>query len=139
MEDVRLPTPLQLPRWLLHCRGDRSSERVKTALRRALNDSLANMDDVEDHASKPENAEHEAATDTISDSQPSCPLVVCDPACFIISHSISKKHNLGTIARSATAFGVKQVTGIVCVWNAPWLIKPARRELDCATYNWSLI
>lgn len=98
----------------------------------ALNDPLAVMDEVADQASKPEIEGQEV----LIDSQPSCPLVVCDPACFIISHSISKKHNLGTIARSATAFGVKQVTGIV--WNAPWLLKPDRRELACAEYNWSL-
>lgn len=46
-----------------------------------------------------------------SNSAPSS--VICDPACFIISHSISKKHNLGTVARSATAFGVKEVS--VCI------------------------
>ena len=28
---------------------------------------------------------------------------------FVIMHSVSKKHNVGTIARCATAFGVKQV------------------------------
>ncbi len=31
------------------------------------------------------------------------------PACFIITHSVAKKHNIGTIARCATAFGVKEV------------------------------
>lgn len=31
------------------------------------------------------------------------------PACFIIMHSVSKKHNVGTIARCATAFGVREV------------------------------
>ncbi|MEW5299775.1 MAG: hypothetical protein WDW38_010889 [Sanguina aurantia] len=36
------------------------------------------------------------------------------PACFIISHSISKKHNLGTVARSATAFGVKEFCVVGC-------------------------
>ncbi|KAG2488382.1 hypothetical protein HYH03_013069 [Edaphochlamys debaryana] len=31
------------------------------------------------------------------------------PACYIITHSVAKKHNIGTIVRSATAFGVKEV------------------------------
>ncbi|EFJ45733.1 hypothetical protein VOLCADRAFT_63297, partial [Volvox carteri f. nagariensis] len=31
------------------------------------------------------------------------------PPCFIITHSVSKRHNIGTIVRSATAFGVKEV------------------------------
>ncbi|GIL60987.1 hypothetical protein Vafri_15392, partial [Volvox africanus] len=31
------------------------------------------------------------------------------PPCFIITHSVSKRHNIGTILRSATAFGVKEV------------------------------
>ncbi len=33
------------------------------------------------------------------------------PASFIITHSVSKRHNIGTIVRSATAFGVKEVRG----------------------------
>mmetsp|Transcript_29672 Transcript_29672/g.87828 ORF Transcript_29672/g.87828 Transcript_29672/m.87828 type:complete len:187 (-) Transcript_29672:771-1331(-) len=31
------------------------------------------------------------------------------PASFVIAHSVAKRHNVGTIARCATAFGVKQV------------------------------
>ncbi|KAG1678029.1 hypothetical protein FOA52_000825 [Chlamydomonas sp. UWO 241] len=31
------------------------------------------------------------------------------PASFVITHSVSKRHNVGTIARCATAFGVKKV------------------------------
>ena len=31
------------------------------------------------------------------------------PKCFLIIHNISKRHNVGTLARSATAFGVTQV------------------------------
>ncbi|KAG2425511.1 hypothetical protein HXX76_013720 [Chlamydomonas incerta] len=31
------------------------------------------------------------------------------PASYIITHSVSKRHNIGTIVRSATAFGVKEV------------------------------
>jgi hypothetical protein len=31
------------------------------------------------------------------------------PRCFLIAHSIAKKHNLGTLVRSATAFNVEQV------------------------------
>lgn len=31
------------------------------------------------------------------------------PSCFIIIHNVSKRHNIGTLARSAAAFGVKQV------------------------------
>jgi tRNA G18 (ribose-2'-O)-methylase SpoU len=29
--------------------------------------------------------------------------------CYIILHSVGKRHNVGTIARCATAFGVKEV------------------------------
>ena len=32
------------------------------------------------------------------------------PASFVIMHSVSKRHNIGTIARCATAFGVKEVS-----------------------------
>lgn len=31
------------------------------------------------------------------------------PECFVITHSVAKRHNVGTIARCATAFGVKEV------------------------------
>jgi tRNA G18 (ribose-2'-O)-methylase SpoU len=30
-------------------------------------------------------------------------------ACYVISHSIAKRQNLGTLARSCTAFNVKEV------------------------------
>ena len=32
-----------------------------------------------------------------------------DPACYFIVHNIAKKHNVGTIARCATAFGAREV------------------------------
>jgi tRNA C32,U32 (ribose-2'-O)-methylase TrmJ len=32
-----------------------------------------------------------------------------DPACYFLVHNIAKKHNVGTIARCATAFGVREV------------------------------
>jgi tRNA G18 (ribose-2'-O)-methylase SpoU len=31
------------------------------------------------------------------------------PACFLIVYGVAKKHNIGTLLRCATAFGVKQV------------------------------
>jgi tRNA G18 (ribose-2'-O)-methylase SpoU len=31
------------------------------------------------------------------------------PACFVVVFNIGKKHNVGTLLRSCTAFGVKQV------------------------------
>ena len=31
------------------------------------------------------------------------------PSCYFIVHNVSKKHNVGTLARCATAFGVKKV------------------------------
>lgn len=34
------------------------------------------------------------------------------PASFVITHSVAKRHNVGTIARCATAFGVKQVCAL---------------------------
>lgn len=33
------------------------------------------------------------------------------PASFVIVHNVSKRHNIGTLARSAAAFGVKEVSG----------------------------
>jgi tRNA G18 (ribose-2'-O)-methylase SpoU len=32
-----------------------------------------------------------------------------DPPCFLIVYNITKRHNIGNIARSASAFGVAQV------------------------------
>ncbi len=32
-----------------------------------------------------------------------------DPECYIIVHNVAKKHNIGTLARSATAFNVAKV------------------------------
>jgi len=37
------------------------------------------------------------------------PPPVFDPACYFIVHNIAKKHNVGTIARCATAFGAREV------------------------------
>ena len=37
------------------------------------------------------------------------------PKCFLIIHNISKRHNVGTLARSATAFGVTQVQALLFV------------------------
>ena len=34
------------------------------------------------------------------------------PKCFLIIHNISKRHNVGTLTRSATAFGVTQVQAL---------------------------
>lgn len=31
------------------------------------------------------------------------------PACYLIVHNIAKRHNIGTLARSASAFGVAKV------------------------------
>ena len=31
------------------------------------------------------------------------------PKCFLIIHSVAKRHNIGNLLRSATAFGVSQV------------------------------
>ncbi|PNH08216.1 hypothetical protein TSOC_005220 [Tetrabaena socialis] len=33
------------------------------------------------------------------------------PPCFLVTHSVSKKHNIGTLVRCATAFGVKEAAG----------------------------
>ncbi|GIL69060.1 hypothetical protein Vretifemale_42, partial [Volvox reticuliferus] len=48
-------------------------------------------------------SEAEAAAEPCSSTSSS------SPPCFIITHSVSKRHNIGTILRSATAFGVKEV------------------------------
>ena len=47
-------------------------------------------------------------TDEASISGPS-PCCEGKAASFVITHSVSKRHNIGTIARCATAFGVKEV------------------------------
>ena len=31
------------------------------------------------------------------------------PACYLIVHNVSKRHNIGTLIRSAVAFGVTEV------------------------------
>ena len=39
----------------------------------------------------------------------------CDessPKCYLIQHNIGKKHNIGTLARCATAFAVEEVIGL---------------------------
>jgi len=33
--------------------------------------------------------------------------------CYVILHNVSKRHNIGTLARSCTAFGVTEVHFIV--------------------------
>ena len=45
------------------------------------------------------------------------------PASFVITHSVAKRHNVGTIARCATAFGVKQV----CALPTPCPLHAVRR------------
>ncbi|DBA70564.1 TPA: hypothetical protein ACH3X2_011956 [Trebouxia sp. C0005] len=35
-----------------------------------------------------------------------------DPECYVIVHNVAKKHNIGTLARSATAFNVAKGTGL---------------------------
>lgn len=45
-----------------------------------------------------------------STSAPSPGLVPC----FLMTHSVSKRHNVGMLARSASAFGVKEVQR--CTW-----------------------
>ena len=32
-----------------------------------------------------------------------------EPACYLIVYNVSKKHNIGTLSRAATAFNVKEV------------------------------
>lgn len=60
-----------------------------------------------------------SSRDDVDDAAPSPPPVSpapvmpaaapLTPACYFVVHNISKKHNVGTIARCATAFGVAQV------------------------------
>ena len=53
-------------------------------------------------------AEHAAAAALVGDGG--------EPhACYVISHSIAKKQNLGTLARSCTAFNVKEVCRVDCI------------------------
>lgn len=48
---------------------------------------------------------------------------VVGPDCYLILYNVSKKHNVGTIARCATAFNVKEVCvgGQDCAWGAVML------------------
>ena len=39
----------------------------------------------------------------------SSPLTANRPACYLVVHNVSKKHNVGSLARAATAFGVSEV------------------------------
>lgn len=39
----------------------------------------------------------------------SSPLTQGRPSCFLVVHNVSKKHNVGALARAATAFGVSEV------------------------------
>ena len=39
----------------------------------------------------------------------SSPLTEGRPACYLVVHNVSKKHNVGSLARAATAFGVSEV------------------------------
>ncbi len=32
------------------------------------------------------------------------------PACYVIVYNVAKRHNIGTLVRSCTAFGVKEVS-----------------------------
>jgi hypothetical protein len=44
-----------------------------------------------------------------SSSAPAAPAPRRGPGSFLIAHSVAKRHNVGTIARCATAFGVQEV------------------------------
>lgn len=39
----------------------------------------------------------------------SSPLTEGRPSCYLVVHNVSKKHNVGSLARAATAFGVSEV------------------------------
>ena len=41
--------------------------------------------------------------------------------CYVIIHNVSKRHNLGMIARSATAFGVAEVRSVHLCNDKCWL------------------
>ena len=43
------------------------------------------------------------------------------PPCYVIIHNVSKRHNLGMIARSATAFGVAEVRSVHLHTDKCWL------------------
>jgi len=41
------------------------------------------------------------------------------PGCYLIVHNVSKRHNVGMIIRSATAFGVTEVCLAECFYTMP--------------------
>ena len=44
-------------------------------------------------------------------------VVMSRPKCYLIVHSVAKKHNVGNLLRSATAFGVTQVGQVRNFYN----------------------
>ena len=62
-----------------------------------------------------QNGSPEQEPKAIHDGRPACkPEDCCDPStsqpkCFLIVHSVAKKHNVGNLLRSCTAFGVAEV------------------------------
>ena len=52
-------------------------------------------------------AAHAAAAAAADDAPPSAS--GSGNACYVVSYNVAKRHNIGTLARCATAFGVKQV------------------------------
>jgi hypothetical protein len=59
--------------------------------------------------------------------------LAAQPASFVISYNVSKKHNIGTIARCCTAFGVRQVSEGSGRWSA---MRATGRTLLCTMWLW---
>jgi hypothetical protein len=53
------------------------------------------------------------------------------PEAYFIVHNIAKKHNVGTVARCATAFGIKSV----CLIGAAWGLHPKHKHKKLATFT----
>jgi hypothetical protein len=57
------------------------------------------------------------------------------PQCFVIVYNVSKKHNIGTLLRSCTAFGVAQVGAHARAGPIPGGL-PATRSVSCRAPRW---
>ncbi len=72
-----------------------------------------------------------APTHVQQSEQPQCSSTQ-QPACWLITYNVSKRHNVGTLLRSATAFGVKEV----CCTSEVSLCRCTRRdECNCYEYH----
>lgn len=52
------------------------------------------------------------SSSAVTESSEAIDVSTAPPRCYLIQHNIGKKHNVGTLARCSTAFGVEEVTPV---------------------------